>query len=89
MDIDYVVAFFFEALGVAAQLSMPALLLGLAVGLMISIFQAVTQINEQTLTLIPKIVAIVTGLMVFGHWMLQRLITFASDIIGGLDTLPG
>ncbi|MFN3201732.1 MAG: flagellar biosynthesis protein FliQ [Bradymonadia bacterium] len=89
MTIDYVVGFFYEALKVAAQLSMPALLLGLSVGLMVSIFQAVTQINEQTLTLIPKIVAIVTGLMVFGHWMLQRLITFAGDVIGNLHTLPG
>lgn len=89
MDIDYVVSFFHEALEVAAMLSMPALLLGLVVGLMVSIFQAVTQINEQTLTLIPKIVAIVTGLILFGHWMLQRLITFAGDVIGGLHTLPG
>ena len=75
-----VIAFFQEAKKIAMMLSLPALMLGLIVGLMVSIFQAVTQINEQTLALIPKIIAIVAALMIFGGWMLTHLAQYAIDV---------
>ena len=60
---------------------MPVLCLGLAVGLIISIFQAVTQINEMTLTFVPKIVIILVGLFFFANWMLEHLMTFTINTI--------
>lgn len=89
MNTTYVISFFQDALTVAATLSMPSLLLGLAVGLAVSVFQAVTQIQEQTLTLIPKIVAIVGALMLFGNWMLTRLVTFTEHVFVQIQNLPG
>ena len=55
--------------------------LGLIVGLMISIFQAVTQIQEMTLTFIPKIVAVMTALIVFSPWMLEKIVTYTRTLI--------
>jgi flagellar biosynthetic protein FliQ len=89
MNTTYVISFFQDALTVAATLSMPALLLGLVVGLTVSVFQAVTQIQEQTLMLIPKIVAIVGALMLFGNWMLTRLVTFTEHVFVQIQNLPG
>lgn len=66
---------------VMAILGGPALLLSLLVGLAISIFQAVTQINEATLTFIPKIVAVGAALVFLGPWMLQHLIDFTAGIL--------
>ncbi|MBU0550978.1 flagellar biosynthesis protein FliQ [Myxococcota bacterium] len=89
MTIDYVVSFFQEAISVALLLSLPALLLGLTVGLTVSVFQAVTQIQEQTLALIPKILAIIGALLVFGGWMLGEMITFTTAIFQKIAHLPG
>jgi len=89
MTAEYVISFFQEALTIAAMLSLPALMLGLIVGLAVSIFQAVTQINEQTLALIPKIIAIVGALMIFGSWMLSHLVTFATKVFNQLPQIPG
>lgn len=58
----------------------PALGLGLIVGLIISIFQAMTQIQEQTLAFIPKIFVILLSFLIFGKWMLSYLITFTQHI---------
>jgi flagellar biosynthetic protein FliQ len=89
MNASYVITFFNEALSMSAMLSMPALLVGLIVGLIVSIFQAVTQINEQTLSLIPKIVAIVSVLMLTGNWMLAQLVTFTTKVFNQIAHLPG
>lgn len=69
-----------DALMVVLEVSGPVLLLSLAIGLVISIFQAVTQIHEQTLTFVPKIVATLVAVAVAGAWMLQKL----TDYTGGL-----
>ncbi len=58
----------------------PMLGLSLIVGLAVSIFQATTQIQEQTLTFIPKILAILSGIVIFGAWMLRVLIDFTQNI---------
>ena len=64
----------------AVKLAAPMLGFGLLVGLLVSIFQAATQIQEMTLTFIPKILAVFVALAVFGPWMLQNLVSFAASI---------
>ncbi|MBB5323660.1 flagellar biosynthetic protein FliQ [Anoxybacillus tepidamans] len=67
----------------------PLLLLALAVGLFISIFQATTQIQEQTLAFVPKIVAVLVGLVFFGPWMLSRMVSYAYEIFNNLTRFVG
>jgi len=73
-----------RAIVVMAILGGPALLLSLIVGLIISIFQAVTQINEATLTFIPKIIAVGVALVLLGPWMLQSLMDYTINILVSL-----
>lgn len=73
-----------ETLLTAMLLALPPLGIGLLVGLIISVFQAVTQIQEQTLTFVPKIMAIFVSLYIFGPWMLNVLTEFAINILGNL-----
>jgi flagellar biosynthesis protein FliQ len=67
----------------------PLLLLALAVGLIVSIFQATTQIQEQTLAFVPKIVAVLIGLIFFGPWMLSRMVSYAYEIFNNLTKFIG
>jgi len=77
---EYFVAVAKQTLFLALILTAPPVLTALLVGLTISIMQATTQIQEQTLTFVPKLVAVVTMLAIAGPWMLAQLITFASSI---------
>ncbi|HLU21890.1 flagellar biosynthesis protein FliQ [Lederbergia graminis] len=67
----------------------PLLILALVVGLVVSIFQATTQIQEQTLAFIPKIVAVLVGLVVMGPWMLSKFLSYATDILQNLTRFVG
>ena len=67
--------------------SAPMLLAAMVIGLLISIFQAATQINEQTMTFIPKIVAVFLTLLIFGPWIIELLITFTTGIITQIATV--
>lgn len=67
----------------------PLLILALTVGLMVSIFQATTQIQEQTLAFIPKIVSVLVGLVFMGPWMLGRLLSYANEIFNNLTRFVG
>lgn len=78
-----------ETLLTAIILAGPALLVGMLVGLIISMFQAVTQIHEQTLTFVPKLLAILLSLLVFGPWMLKILTEFTIGILGNLHNVIG
>ncbi len=89
MTPNFVVTFFQDAISMAGMLSLPALMLGLVVGLMVSIFQAVTQIQEQTLALIPKIIAIVAALMVFGGWMLGQMVNYTVRVFDQIAMVAG
>jgi flagellar biosynthetic protein FliQ len=89
MTSGFVISFFQEALTLAGLLSMPSLMLALIVGLIVAIFQAVTQINEQTLALIPKIVTIIAVLMITGPWMLGQLMAFTTKVFTQIATMPG
>ncbi len=70
-------------------LALPPLGIALLVGLVISIFQAVTQVQEQTLTFVPKIIAVFLSLLFFGPWMLRLLMNFAVNIFGNLGGVIG
>ncbi|HNX93238.1 MAG TPA: flagellar biosynthesis protein FliQ [Syntrophomonas sp.] len=76
-----------ETLLTAIILAGPPLLVGMLVGLIISMFQAVTQINEQTLTFVPKVLAIFISLLIFGPWMLKILTDFSVNILGNLHNV--
>lgn len=78
-----------ETITTSLLLALPPLSIALLVGLVISIFQAVTQVQEQTLTFVPKIVAVLLSLLFFGPWMLGLLIEFATRIFSNLSGVIG
>ena len=80
MSIDDVTAIASDALFLVIKVSAPILLVSLIVGLLISIFQTVTSIQEQTLTFVPKIVAIFLCLMVIGHWMMNTMVEYTVQL---------
>jgi flagellar biosynthetic protein FliQ len=85
MDFDLIVRIARDALMQILLISAPMLGIGMLVGLMISIFQATTSIQEQTLTFVPKIVSIFLALIVFGNWMLASLMDFSRRLY---DMIP-
>lgn len=70
-----------EALMITMIISAPLLIISLLIGLIISIFQATTQIQEQTLTFVPKILAIFASIILFGPWMLTTMINYTQHLI--------
>jgi flagellar biosynthetic protein FliQ len=73
----------------ALLIAAPLLLVGLAVGLIISIFQATTSIQEQTLTFVPKIAAILGALILFGPWIIISMVQFTQRLFGRIPELGG
>ena len=67
----------------------PLLIVALVTGLAVSIFQATTQIQEQTLAFVPKIVAVLVALVFFGPWMLSKVTAYAADIFDNLSRYVG
>ncbi|RFU61540.1 flagellar biosynthesis protein FliQ [Peribacillus glennii] len=67
----------------------PLLIIALGVGLLISIFQATTQIQEQTLAFVPKIVAVLLGIILLGPWMLSHMLSYANEIFSNLNRFVG
>ena len=80
MSTDWIVDMGSDALFLIIKASAPILLVSLAVGLVISIFQTVTSIQEQTLTFVPKILAVFLTLMLLGGWMLDNMSGFMVDL---------
>ena len=80
MTIDDIVAIASEALYTICITAAPVLLVSLTVGLVISIFQTVTSIQEQTLTFVPKILAIFVALLICGHWMLNTMVDYMTRL---------
>jgi flagellar biosynthetic protein FliQ len=78
-----------RALELATLLSAPLLLTALVVGVLISLFQAATQINEMTLSFVPKLLAMVLMLLLTGSWMLQLLVDFTRNLIQDIPKLIG
>jgi flagellar biosynthesis protein FliQ len=81
---EWVLQFGQHALYVAMSIAAPLLLTALAVGLLVGIIQAATQINEMTLSFIPKLLAMSTVGLIAGPWMLRTLVQFTHDLIVGL-----
>jgi len=84
MGVETVVSIGRGALELTIALAGPVLLFGLVAGLVVSVFQAMTQINEITLTFIPKIVATAAALVLFGPWMLAKLVSYTTGILQNL-----
>ena len=81
MTPEFVVSFAKDAISVTILVAMPMLGLGLIVGLTVSVFQATTSIQEMTLTFVPKILAVLFGLLYFAPWMLEKIVTFSETVI--------
>lgn len=89
MTPEMVVSIGREALMVTLMVSAPMLIFGLVIGLVISIFQAVTQINEMTLTFVPKILAVALALLIFLPWIINMLTDFTRHMFALIPGLVG
>jgi len=76
-----------NAITIALLLAAPLLLIGMAVGLLVAIFQATTQIQEMTLTFVPKIVAVMLALLFFSSWMLIKISDYTNDLFLSIPDL--
>lgn len=85
MTIDDVTAIASNALFTIIKCAAPVLLVSLCVGLIVSIFQTVTSIQEQTLTFVPKVLAIFLTLMLLGHWMLNNMVGYMENLWAGFS----
>ncbi len=83
MTVDVVADITRDALFLVIKTAMPVLLISMVVGLIVSIFQTVTSIQEQTLTFVPKIISIFLALILFGHWMLNSIVEFMTTLWSG------
>jgi flagellar biosynthesis protein FliQ len=86
METGEVLGLLQDAITLTIQVSAPVLLIGLVVGLLVSVFQAMTQINEQTLSFVPKILAILGALVLFGDWMMTRLSDYTITLFESIST---
>jgi flagellar biosynthetic protein FliQ len=89
MSQDTVINLASQAMSLAFKVAGPLLLGAMAVGLLVSIFQAVTQIQEQSLTLIPKIAVIAVIAVVLGPWMLDQLVVYTTNLYSAIPSLVG
>ena len=78
-----------DALLVAAKLGAPILITSLVVGFAISLIQSITQIQEVTLSFVPKAVAVAVALIVCGQWMIAEMVTFTTDLFNRIPSLVG
>ena len=89
MSTDFVITLGQNAIWTMLKVAGPLLGIGLLVGLVVSIFQATTQIQEQSLQFIPKLIAIFVAMIVFGPWMLSLILDYTRGILGNLSTFIG
>ena len=89
MSGDVVIQMGQQAIMVVLLISAPMLGLGLAVGLLVSVFQATTSIQEQTLAFIPKIVAVFVAILIFGPWMLRLMVDYVTTVFNNLPYYIG
>ena len=87
MTPEFVIDIGRQAIETTLMVAAPMLIVALVVGLIISIFQAATQINEQTMTFIPKIVGVFVTLLIFAPWMMQKLTAFLTMIFSQLPNV--
>jgi len=89
MSYEFIIGFGKHAIETMLLVSVPILGLSMAIGLLISVFQSVTQIQEMTLTFVPKVVVTFLALLIFGSWMLSKLADFLREVILSIPSLSG
>jgi flagellar biosynthetic protein FliQ len=89
MNQDTVITLSTQALSLTLKIALPLLLVGLLIGLAVSVFQAVTQIQEQTLSFIPKVLALAGVLLIGGPWMLGELLNYTSELWLSIPDMVG
>ena len=89
MSSEFIIGMAGQAVYTVLKVSAPMLVLGLVVGLLVSIFQATTQIQEQTLAFVPKIVGVMLALLLFGPWILSVLVDYTYNILDNLYKYVG
>ena len=89
MNQDTVINLATQGMMLALKIAGPILLLGLVIGLLVSIFQAVTSIQEQSLSFIPKIVGVAVLIVVLGPWMLDQFVSYAQNLYMSIPQLVG
>lgn len=87
MNENFVIGVIKDGLTTVIMASGPVLLVSMVIGLVISIFQATTQIQEQTLTFVPKIIAVFATLIIFGSWILHMLVQFTQRMFDSIPNL--
>lgn len=80
MTVDAVIEMMRDALYIIIKVSLPVLLVSMVIGLIISIFQTVTSIQEQTLTFVPKVISIFLALMLLGNWMITTMVEYTTQL---------
>jgi flagellar biosynthetic protein FliQ len=78
-----------HAMEITLMISAPLLLVALCIGLVVSIFQAATQINETTLSFIPKLIGVFLALVIAGPWMLTTMLDYMRELFGSIPTMIG
>ncbi len=89
MSTGFIVSLLRSSIIQTLSIAAPVLLTSMLIGLIISIFQAVTSIQDQTLTFVPKIVAILTIIGIFGAWMLNSMASFTSNVFRMIPNITG
>ena len=84
MSPEFITGYFLLAIKTAILLSAPMLVAGLVIGVLVSMFQAATQINEMTLVFVPKMLGVAVALLVFFPWMLKLIVAFTQNLIQDL-----
>jgi flagellar biosynthetic protein FliQ len=86
MSPEFITGFFLQAIKTAILLAAPMLVVGLVTGVLVSMFQAATQINEMTLVFVPKMLGVALALLLFFPWMLKIILGFTQDLFVNLPT---
>ena len=89
MNQDTVINLATQAMSLALKVAGPLLLVGLVIGLVVSLFQAVTQIQEQSLSFIPKIVGVAVLIVILGPWMLGQIVSYTQNLLMSIPQLVG
>lgn len=89
MSSEFIIGLATQAIYTLLKASLPLMLTALVTGLTVSILQATTQIQEQTLAFVPKIIAVFLALLFFGQWILQTIVDFTSQLLGNLHSFIG
>lgn len=89
MNSNAVLDIFLQAMIVAFKLSAPVLVTALVVGLAVSLLQSITQLQEATLSFVPKLAAVAVALVISGQWMISEMVAFTNDLFARIPTLLG